>query len=152
GGEESGAQRRNGGGRPRPRLVARNGLDKVEPGVQPVSLVAAEEARAIPGERAANRTAELVLLQLRLRQRGDHAAVDVARRVEVVPRIEPVAPRVFEERAVEAVGTGLGDDAHLAAGACSVFGGITARLDPEFLDVLEARLELERRVVLAVDV
>ena len=46
----------------------------------------------------------------------------------------------------------LGDDADLAAGAGAELGRVAARLDAELLDVLEARLQLERRVVLAVHV
>ena len=53
---------------------------------------------------------------------------------------------------MEAVAAGLGDDADLAAGAGAVFRRIVARLDAELLHVLEARLQLERRVVLAVHV
>ena len=59
---------------------------------------------------------------------------------------------VLEQRAVERVAAGLGDDADLAAGAGAVLGRIAARLDAELLHVLEARLQLERRVVLAVHV
>ena len=44
-------------------------LDEVQPGVEAVAFVAAEEERAVLRERAADRAAELVLLQLRLRQR-----------------------------------------------------------------------------------
>ena len=93
---------------------------------------------------AADRSAELVLLQQRLGQaRG---------RVEIVRRIDLVAAQVLEPGAVDAVAARFGDDADLSAAAGAVLGGIGARLDAELLDVLEARLQLERRRDLAVQV
>src|SRR5207247_680344 len=44
------------------------------------------------------------------------------------------------------------DDAHLSATAGAVLGWIGARFDPEFLDVFEARLQLEGRRHFAIEV
>src|SRR4029077_19230401 len=57
-----------------------------------------------------------------------------------------------ERGTVKLVAAGLGDDADLAAGPRAVLSRVAARFDPELLDVLEARLELERGVGFAVDV
>ena len=46
----------------------------------------------------------------------------------------------------------LGDDVDLAAGAGAVLGRVVAGFDAELLHVLEARLQLERRRNLAVQV
>ena len=46
--------------------------------VEPVALVAAEEERLVPGNRPAERPAELVLLERRLGQLRDHAAIRIA--------------------------------------------------------------------------
>ena len=81
-----------------------------------------------------------------------HAAVRVAERVEVVARVERVVAEVLEHRAAELVAARLGDDAHLAAGAGAELGRVAARFDAELLHVFEARLQLERRLVLAVGV
>ena len=150
--EESGPQaghRRDGAG---PGGRARHRLDEVLPGVEPVAFVAGEEERPVFHDRPANRSAKLILAQRRFRQHRSHAAIEIARRVEVVRRIELVIPEIFEDGAVHSVGARLGDDAHLAARARSVFRGIAARFDAELLDVLEAGLQLERGVGLAVHV
>ena len=81
-----------------------------------------------------------------------HAAVRVADLVEVVARVERVVAEVLEHRAAELVAARLGDDAHLAAGAGAELGRVAAGLDAELLHVLEARLQLERRLVFAVGV
>jgi len=85
-------------------------------------------------------------------QAGDHAAVHVSCRVEVVGRVEPLVPEVLEDGAVHFVGARFRDDADLAARAGAIFSRVAARLDAELLDVFEARLELERRIGFAVDV
>ena len=53
---------------------------------------------------------------------------------------------------MEVVAARLGDDADLAAGAGAVLRGIAAGLHAELLDVLQARLQLERRRDFAVQV
>src|SRR4030095_4204735 len=132
--------------------VARHGFDEVQPGIETVALIAAKEKRAIPSDRAAEGSAELVLPQLRLAEIGDYAAVRVALLVEVVRGIEGVIAEVLDQGAMEGVAARHGDDADLAAGAGAIFGRVVVRFDTELLDVFEARLQLERRVVLAVHV
>ena len=95
--EEPRAQRGDGRHGARPGRRARHRLDDVHAGVQPVAFVAAEEERLVLHDRAADRSAELILLQRRLGQVGDDAAVDVALRVEVVRRVELVAAQVLED-------------------------------------------------------
>src|SRR5437868_6960143 len=70
----------------------------------------------------------------------------------MIPRVEPVITQVLEQGAAELVAARLGDHAHLAAGAGAVFGRVAARLDPEFLHVLETRLQPEWRSVFAIRV
>jgi hypothetical protein len=136
----------------RPRRGTRGSLDEVDAGVEPVALVAAEEEGTILHDRPAGRCAELVLAQLRLGQLLDDAAVAVTGAVEVVRRVEAVVPVVLERRAREQVGARLGDDADLTAGARPELGRVVVRLDAELLHVLEARLQLEGRGDLTVDV
>src|SRR5262249_26077614 len=135
--QESAAQRGNRRHRSRPRRRARHGLDDVDAGIEAVALEAAEEERAILRNRAADRSAELILFQERLAEERAGAAVGVARRVEVVRSVERVTTQVLERGAVHAVRAGLGDHADLAAAARAVLGGIGARFDAELLDVLE---------------
>ena len=68
----------------------------------------------------------------------------------MVARVERVAAQILEQRSVKHVAAGLGDHAHLAAGAGAELRGVPARLDAELLHVLEAGLQFERRLVLAV--
>ena len=149
---EKGPQRGDGRHRARPRRRARHGLHDVPAGVQPVPFVAAEEEGAVLDDRPADGAAELVQLQQRLGPDRRDAVVERADRVEVIARVERVVAQVLEHAAVEAVAARLGDDAHLAAGAGAELGRVAARFDAEFLDVLEARLQLERRAVLAVHI
>src|SRR5262249_58259334 len=100
--------------------------------------------RPVLRDRSADRTAELILFEKRLRQaRGC---------VEVVRLVQRVVADVLEGGAVKRVAARLGDDAHLPAAAGPEFSRVGARLDAEFLDVLEARLQLEWRGDLAVQV
>src|SRR5262249_48323714 len=126
------------------RRAARHRLDDIDAGVQTIALETAEEEDAILGDRSAERAAELILLERRFGQSGGG--------VEVVRRVELVAAQVLEGSAVEEIAARLGDDADLAAAAGAEFRGIGARLDAELLDVLEARLQLEGRHDLAVQV
>ena len=86
----SGGDRRDGAG---PRGVTRHGLDEVQAGVEPIAFVAAEEERAVlrrSGRRPSRRTGSA---SAAIWPFGDHAAVGVAQRVEVVRRVELVAAR-----------------------------------------------------------
>src|SRR5262249_39145425 len=65
--------------------------------------------------------------------------------VEVVRLVQRVVADVLEGGAVKRVAARLGDDAHLPTAAGPEFSRVGARLDAEFLDVLEARLQLEWR-------
>src|SRR5262245_17963683 len=132
--------------RARPRRGAGNGLNQVLARVEAVSLVAAEEEHTVLGDRSADRAAELIQLERRFRHRrsaargGNDTAVRIALRIEVVGRVEAVAPEVFEDGPVEVVAARLGDHADLPARAGTELGRIAAGFDPELLDVLEARL------------
>src|SRR5213592_1688216 len=66
--EKPRAQRRDLRHRARPRGGARDRFDEVQSGVKAIRLVTAEKERAVLRERAAKRSAELVLLKRRLRQ------------------------------------------------------------------------------------
>src|SRR5262249_27151525 len=109
-----------------------------------ITLVAGEEERAVLRDRSAKRAAELVLFEKRLRQAGGV--------VEVVRLVQRVVAEVLEGGAAERVAARLGDDADLPAAAGPVLSRIGARLDAEFLDVLEARLQLEWRGDLAIEI
>src|SRR5262249_16860587 len=124
----------------------------VDAGVQLIALVAAEKERPIFHDGPANRSAELVLLKERLRQLALNRPVRVPYVIEVVARIESVAPQLLECPTVPCIGAGFRDDPGLAAATCAELGGVGARFHTEFLDVLEARLQLERRRDLAVQV
>src|SRR5262249_39162991 len=53
----------------RPRGRTRDGLNEVDPRIQTVPLIAAEEKTAVLDDRASERPAKLVLVQLRFRER-----------------------------------------------------------------------------------
>ena len=126
-------------------------LDEVDAGVEPVALVAAEEERLVLHDRPADRAAELVLVELRLRQCDDAAVVLRVSRSSSARRARRCgSTRTAEPR--ERLRARLGDDADLAAGAGAELGRVVVRLDAELLHVLEARLQLERRRNLAVEV
>src|SRR5262245_26561764 len=84
-----------------PRGRARDTLDDVAAGVDPVAFVAGEEKRAVLEKRPAGRPTKLIELQRRLGDRrcapglGDDAPVGVTEGVEVVRGIELVAAEVF---------------------------------------------------------
>ncbi len=59
-----------------------------------------------------------------------------------VPRVEHLVAQKFERRSVKRVGSRLGGDDHLAAGAVSILGGIHAGQDVEFLNRVDGRAEI----------
>src|SRR5262249_35061803 len=102
-------------------------------------LVRAEEDDTIFDERAAERAAEVVAVELR------QIADEVERlRIEILVAIE------FKRRAVEGGRARLRDHVDLAAGA-AVLGGELSRLDLKFRDRVDARRIVER-VVVGIDV
>src|SRR5580765_373036 len=143
-------------GTARDHAAAWNRLNEVPAGGQPIAFIAAEKEGPVFHQRSAERAAELIQFQGRLGNRwrasrgGNDAAVGVALGVEVVGRVEGVVAQVLEDRAADAVATRLGDHADLAARPGSEFRQGAARLDPELLNVFEARLKLEEARVLAV--
>src|SRR4029453_10921834 len=61
-----------------------------------------------------------------------------------IPRIELVVAVVFERRAMEAVGTRLGDDVHGAAGGAAALGPVDIGLDPHLGDGIDGWLDDQR--------
>src|SRR6185369_15528886 len=82
--------------------------------------------------RPADRAAKLIEPQLAL------LADDVVEKVRGVKR---VVSHIFKYRTVKLVTTRFGDDADLSAGPRTKLSRIVVGIDPEFLHVLERRLE-----------
>ena len=103
------------------------------------ALVAGEEERAAAHDRAAQRRAELLALQL----------LGLAR--EEVARIEGVVAHEVEEGAVELVGAGLGGGVERAARLAEL-GGVGALLHLELLERVDRRLDQRAALVMVGDV
>ena len=98
-------------------------------------LVVAEHEQPVPHQRAADRAAELVLLQLRLGGR------------EVVLRLEPVvAVELPGARRASSLLPDLGDDVDDRAGVAPVLGAVGMREDLELLDRIRRRTQHEAGV------
>jgi hypothetical protein len=147
--DETGAERGDGGNCPRPSRRTRSAFHEVHARVDPIAFIAQEEEGFVLHQRTADGGAELMLIQFRPGQGGDHASVEVACEVEVVRSVESLAAVELEDRATELVGAGLRDHVHLPACARAVLRGVVVGLDPKLLNVLEARLQLEWRGDLA---
>ena len=133
------------GNRSRPRGIARHAFDEVDAGVEPIAFVAAEEERLVLHERPADRSAELILFERRLRQMRAGCRSSSASRTRRSGRTRtPSRGRLLVP---DLVTTLTWPPVPVPYSA-----GIVARLDAELLDVLEARLQLERRRDLAVQI
>ena len=118
---------------PANRLGARHGLGERQTDRLLQALVAAEEERLVPHNRAAERTAELVELELLFLV------------VVLAGGVERVVAEVVEERAVEPVAAALADDGDVATGSEAALGRRKARVDPELRNRLHRRLQPELR-------
>ena len=95
-------------------------------------FVAAEEERPVLNERPAERAAELVLPERRQR---------LARRLEVVRRVEGVVAVELEQAAAEQVGAGLGRDVDQRRRLAAELRRIHRLLDLELLDRIDRRID-----------
>ena len=98
-------------------------------------LVGGEEEGPSAPDRAAERSAELVLRERVRIRRGE---------LEEVARVERVVPPVLEDLAVKLVGARSGDDVDDRPGHVTVLGTERRVVDLELLDAPERRLEDER--------
>ena len=94
------------------------------------SLVINEKETTVGTNRAANRKAKLIAVQLRLRS---------ARVVEEVPGIERIIPEKFVCRPMQAVGPLLENNRYLTAAVSSKPGFGAASVDAEFANGVDRR-------------
>ena len=95
--------------------------------MRPVSLVVHEKEELRSVEGTGEVAAELVELQ------GNFRA-----RLKVIPGVQIVVAQELKQRAVVAIGTGLGDDVHLRSQRESALGAVAAIGKVDLLDAVHA--------------
>ncbi len=107
-----------------PLLGGRDCVEKLDRATLANSLVIAEEERTVLDNRAAERRAELVALEL--------SASHLVPIVLPTVGIQVIITEELVSNAMIFVGTGLGHDVHDAAAGSPVFGGVGSGIDAEF--------------------